>query len=104
MVALIIETYEGYNGQYPIIAFNNTGVVQGSWQPNTFSVHPASDQLAIIAWESRYNGYISVSGSVKTYTYDSANRLKSVSGQSTVNSEQLSVQWIGRPLAGNGQW
>lgn len=57
-------THVDGNGQFPIVAFNNTGTAQGSWQPDTFLLHPAPNQLAIIAWESKYNGFISISGGV----------------------------------------
>ncbi len=49
----------------PYAAFNASGgILFGNWPANTFHVHPGSAQLAIAAWHSPINGYVSVAGAV----------------------------------------
>lgn len=55
------------NTLYPHIGFNGgaTIVVGAITVPyNTIDVHPAPDQMAIIAWHSPVNGYVSIAGGV----------------------------------------
>lgn len=61
--------YDPY-GTYPGIGYNATGADQHlaiaiTWPASTILAHPpTSSQMAIIAWRSPLNGYVSISGAV----------------------------------------
>jgi hypothetical protein len=61
-------TYQDSNGRFPGIGFNGSGQTRVfgniTFPVNAVDIHPAPNQMGIIAWHSPISGYISVTGGV----------------------------------------